>query len=714
MQRTRTAFLAAFVLLAAIAAAQPRKIAIPAKKALTHEKLWLMKRVGSPIPSPDGRWVVASVTEPSYDEKEQSSDLWLMPADGSGAPRQITHSKAAESDVTWSPDSHTIAFSSKREGDDVAQVYLLDVAGGGEARRVTSLSTGARGPQFRPDGAVLSVQSTVYPGAADDEANKKIARERKEQKYKVRAYDSFPIRHWDRWLDDLQTHLVIVTLQKPPEKNVVEQERVPPPHDIFAATKLAAMPGFANHFGEGSREEVESAWTPDGNGIVFSATTSRNVSAYAEFPYDLYLTDGSGEPKLLTDGKARYGSPRFSPDGKTLFVTYEPLNRKLYNNTRIVRYDWPSMANRKVVTDLPFDRSVSSWSLTPDGSRIYFTAEDAGQEKVYSVPAAGGEVKLFLAPERGVVTGLRIAERTPSPSLVALWGSSVNPAEVVNIDPATRKITHLTDFNVVEAQRIDWLAPEHFWFTSKRGRKIHSMLIKPAAFDESKKYPLFVLIHGGPAGQWRDQITLRWNYHLLARPGYALLLTDYVGSTGYGEKFAQDIEGDPLKGPGEELNEAADEAIKRYPFIDATRQAAGGASYGGHLAYWLEATTTRYKCIIAHAGLVNLESQWGTSDSIYHREVMNGGRPFWEGGKIWSEQSPVTYAAKMKTPILLSVGERDFRVPMNNTLEAWAILQRQRVPSRLLVWPDENHWILNAENSRYFYNEVWDWLAKWI
>lgn len=708
MQRHRTAALALAVTLSALASAQPGKIAIPAKKAPTHEALWLMKRVGAPVPSPDGKWVVVSVIEPSYDEKEQSSDLWLVLADGSAPPRQITHTKAAEADVAWSPDSQTIAFSSKREGDDVAQIYLLDVANGGEARRITSLSTGACAPQFRPDGAALSVQSTVYPGAADDEANKKIARERKDQKYKVRTYDSFPIRQWDRWLDDLQTHLVLITLDKAPNKTNV------PPSDVFAGTKLAAMPGFANHFGEGSREEVESAWTPDGTGIVFSATTSRNVSAYAEVPYDLYLTNAGSEPKILTDGKGRYGSPRFSPDGKTLFVTWEPLNKKQYNNTRLVRFDWPGMTNRKVVTDVPFDRSVGSWALTPDGATIYFTAEESSLEKIYSVPAGGGEVKLAFAPERGVFTNLRIPEKATSPVLIAQWGSSINPAEVVRIDPIRQKLTNLTDFNVGNAQRIDWLPPEHFWFTSTRGRKIHSMIIKPAGFVVTNKYPLFVLIHGGPAGQWRDQITLRWNYHLLAKPGYVLLLTDYTGSTGYGEKFAQDIEGDPLKGPGDELNEAADEAIKRFLFIDGTRQAAGGASYGGHLAYWLEATTTRYKCIIAHAGLVNLESQWGTSDGMYHRELMNGGKPFWEGGKIWTEQSPSTYAAHMKTPILLSVGEHDFRVPMNNTLEAWAILQRQRVPSRLLVWPDENHWILNGENSRYFYKEVWEWLGKWM
>jgi dipeptidyl aminopeptidase/acylaminoacyl peptidase len=240
------------------------------------------------------------------------------------------------------------------------------------------------------------------------------------------------------------------------------------------------------------------------------------------------------------------------------------------------------------------------------------------------------------------------------------------------------------------------------------------MIVTPAGFDPSKKYPLFVLIHGGAANMWRDQITLRWNYHLLAKPGYVMLLTDYTGSTGYGEEFARAIQGDVLRGPAEELMEAADEAIRRYPFIDGSRQVAGGASYGGHLANALEAWSgTRFKALLSHAGLANLETQWGTSDYVYGRELAMLG-PVWEQSELWKTQNPVRYAAQFKTPMLLSVGEKDFRVPLNNTLEMWTYLQRLQVPSRLLVWPEENHWILNPENSRVFYREVDEWLRRWV
>jgi dipeptidyl aminopeptidase/acylaminoacyl peptidase len=212
---------------------------------------------------------------------------------------------------------------------------------------------------------------------------------------------------------------------------------------------------------------------------------------------------------------------------------------------------------------------------------------------------------------------------------------------------------------------------------------------------------------------WKDDFVIRWNYHLLAQPGYVVLLTNYSGSTGYGEAFARSIQGDPLEGPAGEINEAADEAIRRYAFIDASRQAAGGASYGGHLTNWLAVTTDRYKALVSHAGLYDLRTQWTTSDVVYSRE-RNVGGPAWEDLPLWKEQSPFYRSAKPKTPILVTFGEKDFRVPVNNGLEFWTILQRQDVPSRLVVFPDENHWILKGENSRYFYGEVHGWLAKYL
>jgi len=395
-----------------------------------------------------------------------------------------------------------------------------------------------------------------------------------------------------------------------------------------------------------------------------------------------------------------------------LFFKYEPQDSEIYHLPRLEKVSWPAAGEASLVAR-DFDREPSRYALTPDSKLVYLLVPEAGKDNLYQVSAAGGKPALVIEPATGGYTALNIPEKASKSILIGSYGSSVSPTEIVRIDPVRRSHAFLTQVNTAAAKGIDWQPPQHFYFTSAKGRNIHNMIVLPPAFDAAKKYPMLVLIHGGAASNNPDQIGLRWNYHLLAAPGYVILMTDYTGSTSFGEKFAQAIKLDPLKTPGDEINQAVDEAIKRYPFIDGTRLCAAGASYGGHLANWIEATTTRYKCIVSHAGEVDLTSQWGTSDGNYGREVTNGGPP-WEGNPIWRDQSPISYAAHWKTPMLLSIGERDFRVPINNTLENWAALQRMQVPSRLLVWPDAWHWILKPEDSRHFYEEVHQWLGTYL
>jgi len=673
-----------------------------AKAPLTHETMWMMKRVGAPVPSPDGKWVVFSLVEPAYDDKDQVSDLWIVPTDGNARPRRLTFSKSGESGMSWSPDSRRIAFSAKREGDDASQVYVLDIADGGEAVRVTSLSTGARSPQWRPDGKALAFVSTVYPGAADDEANKRVAAERKAQKYRVRVYEEFPIRNWDKWLEDTQAHLFIQDAQPGAKAK-----------DLLAGTKLVKERGFAGRLSN-SGEELDPVWTPEGDAIVFVAYTNRDAAAYANTNTSLFkVSVNGGEPVRLTTSGDSFSRPEFRPDGKALYAIFNvDTNDKVYNLDRLAKFSWPNVGQPVILTTR-FDRSIGSFAFTPDSRSIYLTAEEAGNEKLFTMPADGDQVTLAMDMMRGVYTNLRIPAKASSTMLFANWESAINPPEVFRLDLNSKTQQPLTSFNAEQVTKIDWQPMRHFWFTSKAGKRIHNMIALPPNFDERKKYPLLVLMHGGPHGMWRDNWGLRWNYFLLARPGYVVLLTNYSGSTGFGEEFAQSIQGDPFKGPANEINEGADEAIRLYAFVDGSRQAAAGASYGGHLANWMQATTTRYKTLINHAGLINLESQWGTSDIIYSREVNNGG-PVWEQGPVWREQNPIRFARNFRTPILLSVGENDFRVPLNQTLENWSVLQRQRIPSRLIVWPDENHWILKGENSRYWYQEVYAWLKKYL
>lgn len=680
----------------------PVAAAPEARSPITHETLWRLKQVGAPAPSPDGRWVVVPVTEPAYDEKDEVTDLWLVPGDGSAPPRRFTAAKGRESAPAWSPDSRQVAFTAKREGDDAAQVYVISVDGG-EARRLTQTPLGARSPVWSPDGRSLAFQASAYRGATNEVDNQRLAEAHKKAKSKVRAYDYFPTRRWDKWLEgDVQTRLFVIA-----------PDGAKPARDLLAGTILLRQPGYQGAFGEGATDSLQAVWTPDSRSLVFVATTNLDAAAHTETVHHLYqVSVDGGEPRRLTGGDQTHGEPVFSPDGRRLAFVVTPVRDHYYNLPRVAVADWPWAGAFRIVAP-GFDREAGGLAFSPDGGMLYGSAEDAGRIRIWSMPAGGGEARLAVDAPEGVWLSARVPERTAAPVIFANWEAAHSPAETYRVDPATGRRTRLTAFNVEAASRIDWAPLREFWFTNRQGRAIHSFLALPPAFDAKRKYPLLVLIHGGHASMWRDSITRRWNYHLLARPGYVVLLTDYVGSTGYGEQFTRAIVGDPLRGPAEDVNAAADEAIRRFGFIDGTRQAAGGASYGGHLANWLEATTTRYRCLISHAGLASLYSQWATSDSIVHREQMMGG-PFWEKPEAWLDQSPSTYASAFRTPMLLSIGETDYRVPLNNVLEMWSLLQRRQVPSRLLVWPDENHWIQKGENSKVFYQEVHQWLERWL
>ncbi|MBM3821580.1 MAG: S9 family peptidase [Verrucomicrobia bacterium] len=673
-----------------------------AKPGLTHEDLWLLKQPGAPAPSPDGRWVVLPVSEPSYDEKEERANLWILPADGSQPPRKLTTAKAKESAPAWNPNGTQIAFVAKREGDDSAQIYVIPVAGG-EARRLTQMTLGARRPVWSPDGRFIAFQGTSFRGAKDEGQTKKIFEERKKAKSKVRIYDGFPIRRWDKWLDDSQTRLF-----------VVDAEGTTTPTDLLAESSLVQEPGFRGPGDEGSSDHLQPAWTRDSLSLVFVATTNFHHAAHAQPVFDLYQVPATGATiRKLTTGAFNAGSPKFTTDGQRLyFLSSADVGTNYYALQRLMSAPWPEMTHPQVV--LPrFERSIDHFAILAGGARVAFTAEDSGHVGLWTSAPPGADPVRHFASKRGAWSGIEVATAQGDPVVFGNWGAAHVPVETHRANLTSGELKRLSSFNTSKAQALDWPELREFWFTNKTGRAIHSFLALPPGFEEQQQYPLLVLIHGGHANMWRDAITTRWNYHLLAQPGYVVLLTDYVGSTGYGESFTRAILGDPLRGPAEDLNAAADEAIRRYGFIDGRRQAAAGASYGGHLANWLEATTTRYRCLISHAGLASLYAQWSTSDAIYHRELMMGG-PFWDNPKAWLDQSPAAYAASFRTPMLLSIGESDYRVPLNNVVEMWNILQRQKVPGRLLVWPDENHWILKGENSKLFYQEVHAWLARWL
>ncbi len=667
----------------------------------THEDVWLMQRIGEPVTSPDGKRVVVSVTKPSYEKDGDASDLWLLTVDGKTEAVQLTATKESEGGVAWSPDGKKIAFSTKRGKDEASQIYVLNMDGPGEAIPITNLSTGAKRPKWSPDGRHIAFESRVYPGATDDEANKAEKKARKDLKINVSVYEMFPIRQWDHWRDDMQTHLFVQEAKAGAEAK-----------DLLAGSKLIEAQGFAGTPSR-SNDSLKPAWTPDGKALVFNATTNLDEAAHARVKFHLYSVPVTGgEPEQLTSSNDwSCTGPVFSEEGKALYCRYEPENQYVYNLNGIGRFDWSKKgigSDLKVITS-SFDRSVTGMDISKNGKTIYLTAADAGRSRVYSLPAKGGEVKALNKDSRGVYAGVTVA----GDQLVARWESSAVPAEIVLLNPSNGKHSNLSQFNAESVVGLDRPAFLEFWFESDKGRMIHNWLALPAGFDENKKYPLVLQIHGGPFSSSMYASHFRWSSTLMASPGYVVLMTDYTGSVGYGEDFSRNIQSDPLKTPGDEILQATKEAIARYPFIDGTRQVATGASYGGHLVNWFQATTDHFDALIGHAGLVDLEGQYSSSDTVYGREIMNGS-PAWGDSPVWREQSPSTYADQFSTPMMLTIGEKDFRVPVNQTIAAWTYLQRNEVPGKLIVFHDANHWVMKGPEAKYYWEEVHAWLAKYL
>src|SRR5262245_24822705 len=386
------------LLLAALAAAGATEAAD--KRIPNHEDIWLMKRVGAPQVSPDGRWVVVSVIEPSYDDNTQLSDLWLIDTTARNSSRRLTSTRRPENSVVWSPDGRRIAFSAQRDNDETQQIYLLDLGAGGEAQRLTNMSGGARVPVFSHDGRQIAFVSLMYPGAADDAANRARIEAHRERKSNARIFNGFPVRNWDHWLDERQVHIFVQAL---------DHDGTPsgPPRDLLKGTQLLANPGFAGRQTD-TGEEMEIEFTPDDRSVVFAASTNRNKAAYAFTNAELFVADiAGGEPRPITQGTASWSLPHFTHDGRTLLAVVEEQGPAVYNASRLAAINWPNSGKPRIVSE-GIDRSVGSYAVTPGGNTVYFTAEDSGYEKVFAVELGGGTVRMLFGAEKGSFTNLVI------------------------------------------------------------------------------------------------------------------------------------------------------------------------------------------------------------------------------------------------------------------------------------------------------------------
>jgi dipeptidyl aminopeptidase/acylaminoacyl peptidase len=657
------------------------------KRPITQEDIWLMRRVGNPIASPDGRWLVTSVLEPAYDPAMETSDLWLIAADGSIPPRRITSGPGAKGAPAWSPDGASLAYVAKGAGDAVAQIHVRAIAGG-QARQITHWPGGARIPRWRPDGQAILFEASEAPrpGTA--------------RKSPARIYDSMPVRHWNRWLDEHRPHPIVIELHP----GAV-------PRDLLAGSSFARVPGFRGIFKTTERdttETLQAQWAPDGQSIVFAAQVNADEMMHTAIYTSLFqLALTGGEPVVLTAAGESYSDPQFTRAGDTLYAIRKRWATD-YVSTRLARLPWPATGQPTIITG-QWDRVIDGYTLAPDGGTIYLDAADDGFNRIFRLPAAGGMPETLVPLQSGAYRSV-----TPvSGGLAAIHETAVQPPEIVRLDAPH---TPLTRFNAERLADIDAPAPIHFHFTASNGKRIHNVLFRPAGFDPARKYPIITLIHGGPAAMSTDAFTYSafWFHpHLLASPGHVVLVTNYTGSIGFGEPFAAAVERDVLRGPAQELLEAIAEAATRFDYIDPSRQAAVGGSYGGYLVNWLSGATSQFKCLVSHVGPFNNEAQYGTNDGGIDRETRMGG-PIWEGGGQWNDQSPIRYAQNFSTPTLVTHGERDFRVPLGEGLAHFKILQRRKIPSRFIVFPDEGHMISNGENARLFWQEVSAWLARFL
>ena len=666
--------------------------ALAQQHTMTHEDVWLLHRIGAPALSPDGKHAVFSVTEPSYDSTQNVSDLWIVPADGSAPAHKLTNTRGGEGGATFSPDGKTLAFTARRDGDEAEQIYLLPLEGG-EARRLTNIPSGVTGPKFRADGKAVLFQTTFNAGASNLDEQKKLSDEQKARKDTARTYDSFPVRFWNAWLE-----------KKEPMIGWQEVDGKTP-----TIVRVAPLRGS---FDGGGGETLNPAWTPDGKSIVFEASANRDHGMYEPTETAIYsVAAGGGAPKRITPAGVSYSNPQFSPDGQSLYALEgrTPTQKQIYFVNRLARFTGPDWSQVTVVT-AGWDRSVSGLAVSADSKQLYLQAEDDGTTKIFRFAATGGAPEVVHAPTVGAVTDLQSEAGT----MVGKFSASTDPGQIARFDPAKKSYTALTSFNKERLAQIYLPKPEHFWFTAKNGKKIHSIIVPPPVVEPGRKYPIIAFPHGGPNSMSADGFSTRWNFHLLTAPGYYLIMTNYTGSTGFGEKFADDIERDVLRGPALETLEAITEASKKYTQMDLTRQCAAGGSYGGYLMNWYNGTTNQFKCMVNHAGAVNNESQYGLNDGGIDRELRMG-VPIWETGKgQWFDQSPIRYARNWKTPMLVTQGEQDFRVPLSESMTTFKLLQRLKVPARFVIFPDEGHWILKGPNSRKHMEEVMAWFAKYL
>ena len=716
-----------------------------AKHPFTFENMMKLKRVGAPQPSPDGKWVVFDCEDVDLEANTKTSHLWIAPANG-GESKRLHETPNHEERPRFSPDAKRLIWTSK--ATDPTQIWMCEFDSNagtlvGKPHQVTGVSTGADGGIWSPDGKNIVFVSEVYPDCKDDACNKQRDEELKKSKVKAKIFTRLFYRHWSSFTEFKRSHLFVISADSvvtaavsaaEPDKQALGTSASTTPRDLTPGDH--DVPPF--HLGGQDMYAI----SPDGQELAYTsnidevgATSTNNeiftVSINAGQPSG-YSTSNSQAGgwrghsfKQISSSPGADTTPLYSPDGK--YLAWKSQTRAGFESDkwRLLVQDRQS-GNIRDLTE-KFDRSVSSFTWFGT-SALLFSAEDHGAAPIF--------VALPFRPSRPEIMPLEQPRSTEIHVDDLLWSkntlfftrmSASAPNEIWKNDDLSDEelsaeqkhtgfepITHMNDALL---SQLDMQPLESFTFKGANDEEVQGFMVKPPGFDPNKKYPLKFLIHGGPQGAWGNSWTYRWNAELFAATGnngsgYVVVMINFHGSTGYGQKFCDSISGDWGGKPYVDLMKGLDYVEKTYPFIDKNREAALGASYGGYMANWVLGHADRFKCIVSHDGMFNTESAYDTMEELWFPEWEFKGPP-WKNRELYRKWSPHLFADKFKTPTLVIHGQNDYRLDVSEGFQLFTTLQRLKVPSKMLYFPDEGHWVLKPQNSQLWYKTVNDWVDQW-
>jgi len=656
-----------------------------------HDML-AMDRISDPQVSPDGRWIVFVLRKTDLEENVGRTDLWLVRMDGI-ALRRLTSHQEKDFNPRWTPDSRSVYFISTRSGS--SQVFRIQIDGG-EAEQITDEPLEVGNLLVSPDGKHIAFTMEIFPDCATASETKNRLDEIEGKKTTGKIYESTFVRHWDTWKDGRRSHLFVMPTAGGQAVDLMGPE--------LKGTQGMDADTPSKPFG--GPEEI--TFTPDGKGLIF---TARDVGRQEPWStdFDLYSVpvDKSKSPKCLTEKNKAWDSlPVFSPDGKTL--AYLAMVRPGYESDRfrVVLMSWPE-GNKRILTE-NWDRSPSSLCWSPDGKTIYATAANIGQNSLFAIDLKTAKVRTIV--KAGSVSSPAIAGK----KIVYGLNSLGSPVELYSVSPDGDNVSQITNINSEKIASARMGQYEQFSFKGWNNETVYCYVVKPVDFDPRKKYPVAFLIHGGPQGSFGNSFHYRWNPQAYAGAGYAAVMVDFHGSTGYGQSFTDSIRGDWGGKPLEDLKKGLAAALKRYPWMDGDRVGALGASFGGYMINWIVGNwPDRFRCMVNHDGNLDERMAYFDTEELWFPEWDHLGTP-WENPQHYEKHNPVNYVKNWKTPMLVIHGAMDFRVVDTQGLATFNALQRLDIPSKLLYFPDENHWVLKPHNSILWHETVIAWLDRWL